>query len=161
MAGRDVWLVHPWSLGDTPRDLPDGCLRLALLLSDFHDAWPWSAARWSFVGARMAELAPQCWYGSRQDVSKALASARTVHALDDPHLAGLWPDAVKRRAAPRLFAEVERPCASFSQWWTRVTRGVASLHELPGLAALRVEGSAGPLFDPPAASADGAPTQHA
>ena len=80
------------------RSAPERFLRLGLLLSDFHDAWPWSAARWSFVGARLAELAPQCWYGSRQDVSKALASARTVHALDDPHLAGLWPDAVKRRA---------------------------------------------------------------
>lgn len=125
-----------------------------MLLSDFHDAWPWSAARWSFVGARMAEPAPRCWYGSRLGMPTALASARTLHALDDPHLAGLWPEAVKRRAAPRLFADVERPCASFYQWWTRVTRGVGRLHELPGLAALLREGAAGPLFDSPEEGAD-------
>ena len=149
VAGRDVWLVHPWALGEPPRDLPVGCLRLGLLLSDFHDAWPWSAARWSFVGARMSELAPLCWHGSPHDVSRALEGARSVHALDDPHVASLLPPAATRWAPQRLFAEVARPCASFSPWWTRVTRDVAHLHELPGLAALARHGSAGPLFDQP------------
>jgi len=150
VAGRDVWLVHPWALGEPPSDLPAGCLRLGLLLSDFHAAWPWSAARWSFVGARIAELAPLCWYGNQHDVSLALLGARSVQTLDDPHVARLLPSAVIRRAAPRLFVDVARPCPSFSPWWTRVTRGVAGLAELPGLAALARQGSAGPLFDLPA-----------
>ena len=149
VADRDIWLVHPWALGEPPRDLPDGCLRLGLLLSDFHDVWPWSPARWSFVGARMAALAPLCWVGSQQDVSQALVGARSVHTLDDPHVAHRLPPAVTRRAPPRLFAGIERPCASFSQWWTRVTRDVASLHELPGLAELNRQRPAGPLFDQP------------
>ncbi|MCY7307838.1 MAG: deoxyribodipyrimidine photolyase [Rhodoferax sp.] len=149
VAGRDVWLVHPWALGQPPRDLPADCLPLGLLLSDFHQTRPWSAARWAFVGARMAELAPLCWYGSQQDVSQALLGARSVHTQDDPHLAHLLPPAATRRAAPRLFAGIERPCASFSQWWTLVTRGVTNLHELPGLAELTRQSAAGPLFEEP------------
>ncbi len=135
VAGRDVWLVHPWALDEPPRDLPAGCLRVGLLLSDFHDVWPWSPARWTFVGARMAELTPMCWYGSRAEVTLALAGARSVQTLDDPHVEALLPATAIRRPAPRLFTPVERPCASFSRWWTDATRGVKSLNELPGLSA--------------------------
>ncbi len=147
VAGRDVWLVHPWALDEPPRDLPTGCLRVGLLLSDFHDAWPWSVARWAFVAARMAELAPIRWYGSRQDAALAVAGARSVQTLADPHVDALLPATVAQRPAPRLFARVDRPCASFSQWWTSATRGVKRLHELPGLSAWVGQGSGGPLFD--------------
>ncbi|MFX5999250.1 hypothetical protein ABTF05_23000, partial [Acinetobacter baumannii] len=36
VAGRDVWLVHPWSLGDLPADLPADTIVVGLYLSDFH-----------------------------------------------------------------------------------------------------------------------------
>ena len=134
VAGRDVWLVHPWALDEPPRDLPAGCLRLGLLLSDFHDAWPWSRARWGFVGGRIAELAPVCWSGSREVVALALAGARSVQTLADPHIERLLPDRVIRRPAQHLFAQVQRPCDSFSRWWARATLGVERLHELPGLS---------------------------
>ena len=147
VAGRDVWLVHPWALDEPPRDLPVGSLRLGLLLSDFHAAWPWSPARWAFVVARMAELAPLCWYGSRNEVAQALAGARSVHAQVDPHVDALLPANVIRHAAPHLFARVERKCDSFSQWWTSATRGVKSLQELPGLSTGPGPGSAGPRFE--------------
>jgi deoxyribodipyrimidine photo-lyase len=146
-AGRDVWLLHPWALGDPPADLPAGCLVVGLLVSDWHDRWPWSAARWGFVGARMAELAGVNWYGSAAAVAQALAAARSVQTLDDPHIAALLPAGVRRRPAPMLFAEVARPCASFSQWWSRVTRDGQALQDLPGLAVLLHNRSAGPLFD--------------
>ena len=160
VAGRDVWLVHPWALGEPPRDLPAGCLRLGLLLSDFHDAWPWSAARWSFVGSRMAELAALCWSANPQDAALALAGARSVQTLADPHVDALLPAVVIRRPAPRLFADVQRPCASFSRWWAVATRGVNGLHDLPGLSAWLDHSSAGPLFEPFAVSELGAPVEH-
>ena len=53
------------------------------------------------------------------------------------------PAFVQRLPGPVLFAEVQRPSASFSQWWTRAMRDVEALHQLPGFAAL----TAGPLFD--------------
>ena len=147
VAGCDVWLVHPWALGEPPADLPAGCLRVGWWPAEHHAAWPWSAARWAFVGARMAAIAPLCWHGSRHDLAQALGSARSAQTLADPHVAALLPSQVVQRAPLRLFTEVERPCASFSTWWTRSTRGVKRLADLPGLAALVAHSTAGPLFE--------------
>jgi len=44
VAGRDVWLIHPWALGQPPSDLPAGCLHVAWWPSAHHTVWPWSAA---------------------------------------------------------------------------------------------------------------------
>jgi deoxyribodipyrimidine photo-lyase len=156
VMGRDVWLVHPWALGEPARDLPHNCLPVGLWPTEYHDAWPWSRARWDFVGTRMAALTPLRWLASRQELALALAGARSVQTLADPHVSALLPPDVVQRAPQRLFADVDRPCASFSTWWTRATRGVGTLHDLPGLAALAAVGTAGPLFEP----ADGPLTDH-
>ncbi len=136
VAGRDVWLVHPWALGDPPADLPAGCLCVGWWPAEHHVVWPWSTARWTFVGARMAAIATLCWHGGRQDLAQALDSARSVHTLADPHVGALLPSKVTQRAPLRLFAEVKRPCESFSTWWKLSLRGVEHLQDLPGLRAL-------------------------
>lgn len=122
VAGRDVWLVHPWSLGEQPADLPAEAVAIGLFVAEFHRAWPWAERRWRFVGQRMAELAPTRWYGDASSIGAALRGARRVQAVADPHLApwlAQWADC---RAVPALFAPVERRCDSFSQWWARVSR---------------------------------------
>ena len=43
--GREVWLVHPWSLGALPDDLPPQTLVIGVLVDDFHRAWPWLSTR--------------------------------------------------------------------------------------------------------------------
>jgi deoxyribodipyrimidine photo-lyase len=144
VAGRDVWLVHPWALHEPPADLPADTLRIGVWLDDFHGAWPWSVARWAFVGARMAALTPLQWRADAQTLADALRGARSVRTVADPHI-DPWLAKAQRTPAPQLFAEADRPCTSFSQWWNRVTRGVHGLGDLPGLAGL----SAGPLFDAP------------
>lgn len=144
VAGRDVWLVHPWALSEPPPDLPHGCLIVGLWPAGHHDAWPWGAARWQFAGARMAELTALCWHASRTALAKVLAGARSVQTLADPHVSALLPPEVVQRAPLRLFADVDRSCASFSTWWTRATRGVKTLADLPGLAALAALDHAGP-----------------
>jgi deoxyribodipyrimidine photo-lyase len=134
VRGREVWLVHPWSLGPLPEDLPPHTLVIGVLVADFHRAWPWSARRWDFVAARLAALAPLRWHGSAAAIGAALASARCVCAVDEPHLApwlGRWAEALP---APALFPPVARRCDSFSQWWTRSTHGLEDAAEL--LAAL-------------------------
>jgi deoxyribodipyrimidine photo-lyase len=135
VAGRDVWLIHPWALGEPPADLPAGCLRLGWWPAEHHAAWPWSAARWGFVGARLSALAALRWHGSRRQLTQALAAARSVQTAANPHVAGLLPPVVRQRASPRLFAQVDRPCASFSAWWKLATREVESLGDLPGLGS--------------------------
>jgi len=135
VAGRDVWLVHPWALGEPPADLPAGCVRVGLRLAEHHHTWPWSAARWAFVSARMAELTPVRWHADRQSLTQALAGARSVQTLADPHVSALLPSRVVQRQAPQLFSEVRVHCTSFSAWWNRTTRGASTLNDLPGLAA--------------------------
>ena len=139
-AGRDVWLIHPWALR-TPPDLSADTLCVGIYLTEFHNTWPWSHQRWNFVGTRMAELSDVCWHTDAATLQHALRDARSVRTVADPHI-DLGASA-QIQAAPHLFAEVNYACSSFSQWWTRSTRGVATLHDLPGLAGL----SAGPLFD--------------
>lgn len=132
VAGRAVWLVHPWQLGALPVDLPADTVVMGLWLADFHQAWPWSEARWRFVGTRLAELAGLQWWGDAAAVGCALAAAREVRCVAEPHLQswlGRWAACLP---APRLFPQVERPCTSFSQWWTRASKGFDSAADLLG-----------------------------
>lgn len=120
VAGRDVWLVHPWNLGPLPTDLPPGTLVLGLAVAEFHQAWPWRRARWQFVGRRMAELAPLRWHGSATAIGQALAQARSVQTVAEPHLAAWLPQWARCRPAPALFPAVAQRCDSFSKWWSKV-----------------------------------------
>lgn len=126
VAGREVWLVHPWSLGALPSDLPADAVVIGLFVADFHRAWPWSRQRWRFVGQRLVELAPIRWHGDARSIGAALRGARRVRALAEPHLApwlAQWADC---QAVPTLFPPVERRCDSFSQWWARVSRSAGA-----------------------------------
>lgn len=129
VKGRDVWLVHPWNLGALPA-LPPDTLVLGVFLADFHRAWPWSERRWRFVGTRMAALTSHRWHGDAAVVGAALAGARRVRSVDEPHLApwlARWAECV---AAPALFPPVAGRCDSFSQWWARTSRGLQSAADL-------------------------------
>lgn len=130
VTGRDVWLVHPWSLGALPESMPEGTVVVGVFLTDFHRAWPWNERRWRFVASRMAELAPVRWQGDAAAIGVALKSARRVRSIDDLHLqpwlAG-WADC---EAAPALFPGVDRRCDSFSQWWNKAMRDIESATDL-------------------------------
>jgi deoxyribodipyrimidine photo-lyase len=147
VSGRDVWLVHPWALGEPPADLPTDPVCVGLWLAEHHNVWPWSAARWAFVSERMAALTPLRWHTDRTTLTQALAGARSVQTFADPHISTLLPPQVVQRRPQALFADVNLHCRSFSTWWNRTTRGMKTLNDLPGLAALAGSGSAGPLFD--------------
>ena len=129
-VGRDVWLVHPWNLGALPETLAADTLVVAVLAADFHSCWPWSAQRWQFVCSRMAGLTSQRWHGNAATIAQALQGARSVRSINEPHLDPWLTQWAQCDAAPALFAQVERPCASFSQWWNRVSRGLASAADL-------------------------------
>ena len=131
VAGKDVWLVHPWSLGQRPAQVPTDAVCIAIAVAEFHQANPWSALRWDFVGQRMAQMASERWFAGGQTIGAALAGARSVHVVDDLHL-GSFVDhllALPQHIHPKplLFEPVTRLCPSFSGWWkqTRITTSPA------------------------------------
>jgi deoxyribodipyrimidine photo-lyase len=130
VAGRDVWLVHPWSLGELPAALPADTLVIGVFATDFHHAWPWSERRWHFVASRMAELAAERWHGDAAVIGAALKGARRVRSVDEPHFAPWLARWAECSAAPALFPPVDRRCDSFSQWWARASRGLDSAADL-------------------------------
>ena len=136
VAGRDVWLVHPWNLGDLPTSLPANTVVIGMFITDFHRAWPWSERRWRFVASRMAELTALRWQGDAADLGAAFKGAARVRSVDEPHLAPWLASLAVCEAAAELFPAVDRRCDSFSQWWTRASRGFATASDL--LAARRV-----------------------
>ena len=130
VAGRHVWLVHPWSLGEPTAGLPAETLVIGIFVADFHRARPWSERRWNFVGRRMADLCNEAWHGDAAAIGAALKSARSVRSIDEPHLApwlSRWAECGTARA---LFPAVDRRCDSFSQWWTRASRGLHTAADL-------------------------------
>ncbi|MBK6862426.1 MAG: deoxyribodipyrimidine photolyase [Ideonella sp.] len=129
-AGRHVWLVHPWSLGELPATLPSDTVVIGIVVADFHRTWPWSDRRWRFVGRRMAELAQRRWHGDAVAIGAALKGARSVRSIGEPHLAPWLARWSECEAAPTLFPAVDRPCDSFSQWWARASRGLHSAADL-------------------------------
>jgi deoxyribodipyrimidine photo-lyase len=129
VKGRDVWLVHPWSLGALPALSPD-TLVLGIYVADFHRTWPWSERRWRFVDTRMAELTCHRWHGDAAAIGDALAGARRVRSIDAPHLEPWLARLATRVEAPALFPAVVTRCDSFSQWWNRATRGMQTAADL-------------------------------
>jgi deoxyribodipyrimidine photo-lyase len=121
--GHDVWLVHPWNLGELPETLPAGTVVVSVLLTDFHNAWPWSERRWRFVTSRMAELSSVHWLADAATIGAALSGARSVRSIDELHLKPWLSRLADCQPAPALFVEVNRCCNSFSKWWTQVSRG--------------------------------------
>jgi deoxyribodipyrimidine photo-lyase len=130
VAGRKVWLVHPWNLGELPASLHADTVVVGVFLSDFHRLWPWNEQRWRFVASRMAELATLRWHGDAAAIAAALKGARQVCSVAEPHLAPWLASLATCEAVPELFPRVDRRCDSFSQWWVRATRGLKSASEL-------------------------------
>jgi deoxyribodipyrimidine photo-lyase len=48
----------------------------------------------------------------------------------DPHICRWLEPLAHLDDAPSLFPTVERHCTSFSQWWTRATRGLKQAEDL-------------------------------
>ena len=128
--GRDIWLVHPWSLGERPPALAADAQVIGVIVADFHRAWPWTERRWRFVGQRMAEITPTRWHGDAAAIAAALRGARSVRCVEDPHLTPWLARWAQCQPAPALFPAVEQRCDSFSQWWTRATRGLEAVSDL-------------------------------
>lgn len=123
VEGRDVRLVHPWSLGDRVA----GTLAIGILHEPFHGAMPWSVQRWTFVLRRMREVTDCVWTGDVQALLPRLVGARSVRAVETLHPGyrdALRSPRVQAIPAPRYFADPDEFCPSFSQFWKTVAPAV-------------------------------------
>lgn len=114
IKGKDVWLVHPWSLAEPPADL----LPVAILDADFHLRWPWSEARWRFVTTRMTEVTNLQWLATAPELVDALRAARSVHGIHNLHLSAAFSE-FSLMPMPRAFHDPHRRCPSFSSYWAK------------------------------------------
>jgi len=130
LTGRDVWLVHPWALRAPPADLNKDALIIGVYLQEHHAVWPWSEPRWRWVDSAMAEVTQQRWWLDSSSLNAVLQGAASVRSVDDPHVTACLKPLAQLDPAPALFPQVDRPCSSFSQWWTRTTRGIHCAEEL-------------------------------
>jgi deoxyribodipyrimidine photo-lyase len=130
VAGREVWLVHPWALRSPPPDVPADALVIGVYLREHHDHWPWPLARWNWVDAAMAGVTGQRWWVDAATLAATLAGAARVRSVADPHITRWLHGVAQLDLAPAVFPLVERHCSSFSQWWTRATRGLKNAEEL-------------------------------
>ena len=132
--GRDVWLVHPWSLGPVPHGLPNDTMVVGVGFAETHLRTPWSEKRWRFVEAGLRESTTQLWWGNGMQIGQALQGAKSVSWHPDPHietaletiqllLNAQGKSVARPHAHPQLFETVKPYCASFSLWWrqTRIT----------------------------------------
>jgi deoxyribodipyrimidine photo-lyase len=129
VAGCDVWLVHPWSLGTLPPDGDADRVVVAVGLAECHRPMPWSTLRWNFVTQGLLTRTPHLWWGTAEQVALALQGANALAWQSDAHAhgalerlqqvlqAGPRHPVVRPHAQPALFSEVDRYCESFSQWW--------------------------------------------
>jgi deoxyribodipyrimidine photo-lyase len=126
VAGQDVWLIHPWALQEPHCNR----VKLGILIEEFHTTWAWSAARWHFVGTRMAELSPMRGLLSKKKLASILQHARSIHTQTNLHIKPYLPPSVQQQEAPRLFAPVDTLCNSFSQWRKLAMQNTASIDAL-------------------------------
>ena len=133
VAGRKVWLMHPWALRTMPATQDHTTVCIGVGLHEAHAMTPWNERRWDFVTRGLQAHTALLWWGNAQQVSEALGAAQSVGWYAEPHAAvGLdalqaqWSDnsrhpGVTVHPQACLFAPVPTYCPSFSQWW-RQTR---------------------------------------
>ena len=128
-AGRDVWLLHPWSLESVSKVEDTDALLIGVGIAESHVHVPWSERRWNFVTEGLLSRTPSLWWGSIQSIAWALRGARSLGWQSEPHadraLKSLQaclqathphPD-VTYCSEPSLFTAVEPYCEGFAKWW--------------------------------------------
>ena len=129
--GRDVLLLHPWSLVALSSDPNEHLLTVAIGLSECHSGMPWTNLRWGFVTDVFAALTPHMWWGNTHQLADALSTARSVRWRSDPHIdptlqrvqallnGAAVPPTTKAVNGAELFEPVSPLCNSFAQWWRK------------------------------------------
>ncbi len=117
------WVIHPWSMF-VPALNPEEAV--GVIVTDFHAAHPWSAARWNWVLSALSPVTRGVLVGSREALVAVLAprAARLggVETLN-PFYRDVIASLGQRLAPPRAFPDPERLHRSFSSFWHAISKG--------------------------------------
>jgi deoxyribodipyrimidine photo-lyase len=118
VSDRDVWLIHPWSLGAVPQHNAARGVVIGVGFAESHAQMPWSTQRWRFVTQGLQAQTEYLWWGTTVQISEALRPARSVCWQPDPHLPPA-PQGTQEYSPASLFEAVKIYCPGFAQWWRR------------------------------------------
>ncbi|MBS7807049.1 FAD-binding domain-containing protein [Variovorax sp. PCZ-1] len=118
-----VQLIHPWSLQANSNST---ALRIGIIHTPAHSRLAWSEQRWRFVLTRMREVCDVLWLGDIAQLKdlphwpskeNVFAQSTLFEGYRDalPHIAELTP-------APKLFAQPQRLCNSFSKFYEQARK---------------------------------------
>lgn len=127
IANRRLELVHPWNLSQRS---DDQAYRLGIIHLPAHAAWPWSDRRWRFVLDAMAEVTDDIWIGDLAQLDLRAAASVTAQTTLFPGYRDTLPRQATLTPAPRLLPNPSMACRSFSKFYERARRDVASLADL-------------------------------
>jgi deoxyribodipyrimidine photo-lyase len=119
-----IQLIHPWALHATEQP---HTLRIGIIHTPAHQRLPWSEARWRFVLTRMREICDTVWIGDIAELAKLQnwLSPNRVYAqttLFEGYRSAL-PRLAQPTPAPKLFAQPQRLCNSFSKFYEQARKG--------------------------------------
>ena len=127
IAGKNVELVHPWSLSQRTHDQTH---RIGIIHLPAHAVWPWSERRWRFVLSAMEAVTDDVWIGDLSQLDVQAAASVTAEATLFPG----YRDALARLAtltpAPRLLPDPAMACRSFTKFYDRARADVGSFADL-------------------------------
>ena len=127
IAHRNIELIHPWRLS---APTGNGALRLGVVHTPAHTAWPWSERRWRFVLGAMAEVTDGIWIGDMGRLDLSAASGVTAQTTLFPAYRDVLAKIATTTAAPTLLPNPSMACKSFSKFYERAQRGVGQFADL-------------------------------
>jgi deoxyribodipyrimidine photo-lyase len=142
---KAIQLIHPWDLKACTDEAEQGAntLKVGLILEEFHEKFPWSAARWQFVFECMAQHCDEVWVVEKVGMNAVKNGLKEFtdrggrvqirECLNPAYAEALshWP--VNRQAVGTIFPNPTMFQQSFSRFYSKATSRAGSLESALGL----------------------------
>jgi deoxyribodipyrimidine photo-lyase len=115
--GGEVWLMHPWALGEAPPGRVIGWIE-----PGFHARFAWSEARWQFVLGRMRAVCEGFVVGDATVLRQQFGTAKlmTMQTCNPGYAQAIAAAGIVAEPVPRQFDDPPSPMPSFSRFWQDV-----------------------------------------
>ena len=125
----EIQLVHPWSLGAGQSGAAKAPtpFRIGIIHTPAHLRLPWSERRWQFVLSSMQQICDVVWIGDVAQLATLPHWPAKGRVFAQATLFEGYRDVLHRMAtltpSPKLFAQPQRLCNSFSKFYEQAQKG--------------------------------------